>query len=125
MDLIDLITEMFWAPEAHADAYAWAAVLLAHATIGAMLVAMAARGSLLWPRNPVLAVAVAYGLLWEGGQLLLAGADLTDSVLDWVAVVLGAAAAMAAWRGKGRRVAALIASGMAIIWAGIFDRRRR
>ena len=117
--MIGLIAEMFWSLEAQPDAYVWAVVLLAHAAVGAVLVALAS----LLTRRPVLAVSLAYGLIWEGGQLALAGAGLADSVLDWAAVTLGAWAGVAAWRGKGNRLAALLAAAAAVIWVGV--RRRK
>lgn len=117
-----LIADMFWAPEAQPDAYAWAAVLLAHVAIGAVLVALATCLPLL-RRRPVLAVTLVYGLIWEGGQWLLAGAGLADGVLDWAAVTLGALAGRAAWDRQGRRMAAALAVIAAVLWAGV--RRRR
>ena len=117
-----LIGEMFWTPEAQPDAYAWAAALLAHAALGAVLVALACCLPLL-RRHPVLVVALAYGLIWEGGQLLFAGAGLADSAVDWAAVTLGASAGRAAWSRQGRRLAAAITVMAVMLWAGV--RRRR
>ena len=117
--MIDFIAAMFWSPDPHPDPYTWATVLLAHAAVGAVLAAVAS----LLIRRPVLTVSLAYALIWEGGQLALAGAGLADSLLDWVAVTLGAWAAMAAWRGRGRRVVALLAAAVAVMWAGV--RRRK
>lgn len=118
--MMDLIRDMFWAPEAKADPHYWAAVLLAHAAVGAALVAVASYLT----RRPVLAVSLAYGLLWEGGQLLLASAGFADSVLDWVAVTLGALAGWWAWQRRRGRVAASLAALLAIMWAGVRGRRR-
>lgn len=120
--VIALLREMFRAPEAQSDAYAWAAVLLAHAALGAVLVALASCAPGL-RRHPVLAVALAYGLIWEGGQLLLAGAGLADSALDWAAVTLGAMAGRAAWSRQGWRLAGAITAVAIMLWAGV--RRRR
>lgn len=122
MRMVGLISAMFWAPEAQPDSYTWAAVLLAHAALGAALVAGAA---CLPPlrRRPVLAVALAYGMIWEGGQWLLAGGGLADGVVDWVAVTLGAVAGRAAWDRRGRRMGAALAVLAAVMWAGV--RRRR
>ena len=61
-----LIGKMFRSPEAQPDVYAWAAVALAHAALGTVLVALACCLPLL-RRHPALVVTVAYGLIWEGG----------------------------------------------------------
>lgn len=116
------VLDLFSAPEAQADAYTWAAVALAHAGIGAVLVAAAACLPLL-RRRPVLSASLGYGLLWEGGQLLLAGGGLADGALDWAAVTLGAVAGAAAWSRQGRRLAAALGALAAVLVAGI--RRRR
>ena len=65
--------------DAHRDPYVWAAVLLAHFAIGAML----------WPMAGPLAVAVyaAFELL----QASLSRRLWWDSVLDWCGVALGCA----------------------------------
>ena len=117
------LDEMFTTPEAQADAYTWAAVLLAHAGIGAVLVALAACLPLL-RRHPVLAVSLLYGLLWEGGQFLLAGGGLADGLLDWAAVTLGAIAGAAAWSRRGRRLGAALGALAAVLVAGVSGRRR-
>ena len=75
----DLLT-----PEAHADSYTWAAVLLAHAWIG--------HTSALF--LPVWAVAVAYAA-FEVFHISRGG-NRWDSVLDWCGVVLGAMGAIPA-----------------------------
>lgn len=54
-----------------------------------------------------------------GGQLLLA-----DSVLDRVAVTLGAIAAAAAWWWQERHLAATLATVGAVLWTGVTRRRR-
>lgn len=117
--MLDLIREMFWSPEDHRDAYEWATVLLAHAAVGAVLAAIVS----MITRRPALIVSLAYGLLWEGGQLLFAGADPVDCVLDWLAVSIGAWAAIAAWRGDGRRLVVTLATGVAILWTGVRKRK--
>lgn len=121
--MIGWIGDLFATPEAQADAYIWAAVALAHAGIGAVLVALAACLPLL-RRHPVLAVSLGYGLFWEGGQLLLAGGGLADGVLDWVAVTLGAIAGAATWSRQGRRLAAAIGALAVVLVAGVSGRRR-
>ena len=80
--MIDLIRSMFSTPEAQADAYTWAAVLLAHAMIGAMLTAILAalNGDRGWRAAAI--VSTLYGLIWEGGQLLLAGAGVEIESFD-------------------------------------------
>lgn len=122
--MMGLLPDMFWTPEAQSDPYAWAAVLLAHAALGAALVGLAACLPFL-RRRPVLMVVLAYGLLWEGGQLLLAGGGLADGLLDWAAVTLGAFAGRAAWDRRGRRMAAAIAVLVVVLVAGISKRRDR
>ncbi len=88
--------DLFWTPEARAGAYAWAAVLPAHAGIVAVLVALAACLPLL-RSHPVLAASLLYGSMWGCGQVPLAGANPADSLLGWVAVTPGAIAGTAAW----------------------------
>ena len=121
--VIGLLREMFATPDAQSDAHAWAAVLLAHAALGAVMVALAACLPLL-RRSPVLAVSLLYGLLWEGGQLMLAGGGPADGLLDWAAVTLGVLAGRAAWDRQGRRLAAALATVAAVLWAGVSGRRR-
>ena len=112
--MIDLIRSMFSTPEAQADAYTWAAVLLAHAMIGAMLTAILAalNGDRGWRAAAI--VSTLYGLIWEGGQLLLSGSEIWDSVLDWVAVSCGAALCAAIWLHR-RCVAAAVAGALLLI----------
>lgn len=120
--MIDLIREMFAAPEAQADAYTWAAVLVAHAMIGAALVVVL---TAIRPRPGACAALVcgAYGLGWEGGQLWLAGGGLADGVTDWAAVSLGAVLSAATWHHQ-RRVAAAAVGACALILAAGLRRRR-
>ena len=74
----DLLT-----PEAQAGAYEWAAVLLAHVAIGVCLRLVLRR---------VWVIAVGYAA-FELLQTALSGLWLPwDSLLDWVAVMLGAVA---------------------------------
>ena len=54
------------------------------------------------------------GLIWEGGQLLLSGSEIWDSVLDWVAVSCGAALCAAIWLHR-RGVAAAVAGALLLI----------
>lgn len=119
--MIDLIRAMFATPEAQPDAYAWAAVLLAHAMIGAVLTACL--GLALGPARAAPLVALAYLVGWEGGQLLFAGAGLTDSLIDAAAVASGAALLQAAWS-HGRWLLAGAAAGLAAMLAIGIDHRR-
>lgn len=66
-------------PEAHRDPYVWAAVLMAHFAIGAILWLLIGW----W-------VALAYAA-FEGAQAVRARLLAWDSVLDWTGVMLGAA----------------------------------
>lgn len=75
-------------------------------------------------RRPAPAVSLGYGLLWEGGQLLLAGGGLADGALDWAVVTLGAIAGAAAWSRQGRRLAAALGALAAVLVAGVSGRRR-
>lgn len=119
--MIDFLVEMFMAPEAQADAYTWGAVLLAHFTIGVFLTA--ALGWILGAWRGALVVAVGYAILWEGGQLIFAGADPVDCLVDAGAVALGALVAAGAWRRHGLAVGGALALLAAIGIAGV--RRRR
>ena len=119
--MIDLLRQMFATPEAQADPYTWAAALLGHWAIGAALVVV-----LLIIARPAIAaaaVSLAYGVLWEGGQLLFAGAAPWDSALDWTAVTLGATTAAATWQHRRRLAAAAIAAVVVILTAGVGKRR--
>lgn len=66
-------------PEAHRDPYVWAAVLMAHFAIGAILWLLIGW----W-------VALVYAA-FEGAQAASARLLAWDSVLDWCGVMLGAA----------------------------------
>ena len=121
--MIDLIRDMFATPEAQADAYSWAAVLLAHAAIGGMLcgalIALSGKGS--W--RIAVAISALYGIAWEGGQYLAAGGRIADGLLDWTAVSLGALCAVALWRRQRRIIGASVAAVLAIVAAGTGKRR--
>ena len=112
--MIDSIRSMFDAPDAQADAYTWAAVLLAHAMIGAVLTAIltALNSGRAWWAATI--VSTLYCLIWEGGQLLLSGSEIWDSVLDWVAVSCGAALCAAIWLHR-RGIAAAVAGALLLI----------
>lgn len=66
-------------PDAHHDPYVWAAVLLAHFAIGAMLWLLVG-----WWVLPIYAA-------FEIVQAVRVRLMAWDSVLDWVGVILGAA----------------------------------
>lgn len=111
--MIDLIRNMFSTPEAQADAYTWAAVLLAHAMIGAGLTALlTALIGRAW--RAAVMVSALYGLIWEGGQLRLSGGGVWDSALDWVAVSCGAILCAAIWLHR-RGIAAAVAGTLLLI----------
>lgn len=85
--------------EAQPDPYVWAAVLLAHAMIGVLL--MSSIGLLVakWLRDGWAGVSVVASLYacWEILQLT-SGAPADDCALDWAAVVLGAILALSLWQ---------------------------
>ena len=119
--MIELLRQMFAQPEAQADAYAWAAALLGHWAIGAglaVLLLIVAR-----PAVAAAAVSLVYGLLWEGGQLLLAAASPWDSALDWTAVSLGAITTAALWQHRRHLAAGAVAAVVVILTAGVGKRR--
>ena len=105
--ILDLLT-----PESHENAYIWAAVMLAHAAIGAAMWAVMLRID----RRPGIAAFLAmilYGM-FEAFQAMVSGVFLFwDSLLDWCAVGLGATLAAALW---GPSIAAMRA---AVLAAGI------
>lgn len=80
--MLDVLRDLM-TPEAQANAYEWAAVLLAHFAIGVCLRFL---GLSLW------LIAAGYAA-FEAVQAMVSGVFLPwDSAVDWVAVVLGAAA---------------------------------
>lgn len=119
--MIELLREMLATPEAQADAYTWAAVLMGHWAIGAaltvLLMAVLAR-----PLACATVVSLAYGILWEGAQLL-AGGGAWDGVLDWTAVTLGALTTAAVWQHRRRLAAGAVGAIVTVLAAGV--RRRR
>ena len=119
--MIDLIAEMFFAPEAHESAYDWASALLSHAMIGMALTAVF--GWVLGAWRGAAVVAFGYAFLWEGGQLLFANADLSDSAIDALAVLCGSMIAAAAWRHHGRAVAVAMVLLSVTLWQGVARRK--
>lgn len=119
--MIELLRQMFAQPEAQADAYAWAAALLGHWAVGAGLVVLLL--IVIRPVAAAAAVSLAYGMLWEGGQLLFAGASPWDSALDGTAVILGATTAAATWQHRRRLAAGAVAAVAVILTAGVGRRR--
>lgn len=87
--MLDLFT-----PTDHPGAYQWAAVLLAHFAIGGGAWVILARFSAWYPAVWISAL---YGVVWELGVQHL-GAGMSDAVVDWAAVTLGACMASALWR---------------------------
>lgn len=120
--MIGLLRDMFLTPEAQRDAYGWAAVLLAHTALGALLTAVLGLARIGMIQAAALAVA-AYGLLWEGGQILLAGAAARDSLVDAAAFTFGAALLAAAWARAGGPLAAAIAGLLGALAAGVKPRK--
>ena len=119
--MLDLIREMLATPEAQADAYTWAAVLMGHWAIGAaltvLLMALLAR-----PRACAALVSAGYGLAWEGAQLL-AGGNAWDGVLDWTAVTLGAITVAAVWQHRRRLAAGVVGAAAAVLTASVARRK--
>ena len=117
--IADLLT-----PEAQADAYVWAAVLVAHAGIGAALWVLVAG----WFQRPWFGAFMASVLYlgFETVQGLVAGRLLIwDSLLDWSAVTLGALLASAIWaQYSGTAKVVVLAVGM-IAAAGAWVRKGR
>lgn len=124
--MLDLLT-----PEAHRDAYEWAAVFLAHAFLGLVLVAIMAAildriaGEWITGTGSLALVIVALGFLtiWEG----LAqgyGAGLADALVDAAAVTLGGLAGLSAWLRRGALLAGSILAAAVVTAAGVFARRR-
>lgn len=112
--ILDLLT-----PESQENAYVWAAVMLAHAAIGAAMWAALFRAV----KRPLVVVMIAYAF-FEAAQAAISGTLLIwDSVLDWCAVGMGAALAAALWRRSAvaARLAALAALVVALV--GAFKRR--
>lgn len=119
--MIDLLREMFGTPEAQADPYVWGAALLGHFSIGIFLTAII--GWILGAWRGALIVALAYLILWEGGQMILAGSDLADSLVDAAAVACGTVVAAGAWRNRGEVVALAMLVLAAIGGAGVAQSR--
>lgn len=122
---LDLLT-----PEAQTGAYEWAAVLLAHATIGLGLTAFAAAaleavaGRALRHTGPaaLAIVALAYGLAWEG-LVQGYGAGLADAAVDTAAFAIGGALGLSAWMRRAGLVALSALSLAGIALAGIRGRK--
>lgn len=128
---MDLLT-----PEAHAGAYEWAAVLLAHFALGGYATACLAfvfQWAFPAPYRPhgqfalgtLLAVLAAlYGAGWEG-LVQGYGAGLADAAVDTVAVTCGGVAAWAAWHRRARLIGAALGIVTAIAALGIRKRTKR
>ena len=119
--MIGLLRAMFATPEAQANAYTWAAVLMGHWAIGAALTVLL-MAVLLRPLTCAALVSATYGLIWEGGQLL-AGGGAWDGIADWTTVTLGALTIAAVWQHRRRLAAGAIGAIVTVLAAGI--RRRK
>lgn len=117
---MDLLT-----PEAHAGAYEWAAVLLAHFAVGFALAGFLALilGGRLGLPVLIAALAAIYGAGWEG-VVQGYGAGLMDAAVDTVAVTCGGVAAWAAWHRRARLIAAALVIVTAVAAIGIRKRDR-
>jgi len=144
--ILDLIT-----PENQADAYTWAAVLLAHATVGLVLTAAVAMvldwlgevhtGALAWGMVAAIVsrvldlirtvdagllafavVTVGYALAWEG-VVQGYGAGLGDAAVDTFAVAAGGALGVLAWQHRAPALMAAVLSLAAVLWAGVRVRK--
>ena len=113
-------------PEAQASDHYWLSVLLAHAALGAGLLAgfaiLCRRIGMLPLIGGLQLTALAYAL-WEAVQTLAFGGALGDALVDWVAVVAGAVAAAGAWAQRGRAVAVGLAA-VALVGLGGMGRRK-
>lgn len=115
-------------PEAQPDAYVWLVVLLAHAFLGLVLVALIApvlaRWTALLPLpSAVQIVTAVYAVVWEGLVQQL-GAGWLDAAVDTAAVVCGALIAWGAWSHLGRKIAAALLVLLAVGGAGVWRRRK-
>lgn len=111
-------------PEAQADAYTWAAVLVAHAGIGAALRVVLA--GLIRSAWTAVVLAPATYAAFETVQAAASGRSLIwDSLLDWSAVTRGAALAAGLYRGSLRTARAVVLAVGMIAAAGAWVRRGR
>lgn len=119
-NFLDILADLM-APEAQADAYLWASVMLSHSYIGIALWVIAFRIGLR-PRSAVTVVALGYAM-FECVQCLISGVFLPwDSALDWSAVCLGAVTANGIHdRSRGLSMSAILASLLVVI-AGLWVR---
>jgi hypothetical protein len=113
-------------PEAQASDHYWLSVLVAHAAVGAAMLAvlapLCARLGMLPLIGGLQLTALIYAL-WEAVQTLAFGGALGDALVDWVAVVAGALAAAGAWAQRGRLVAVGVAA-VALVAVGGMGRRK-
>ena len=128
---MDLLT-----PEAHAGAYEWASVLLAHFALGGYATACLAyvfhwiippshRPNGQFALGTLLVVlATLYGVGWEG-LVQGYGAGLIDAAVDTIAVICGGVAAWAAWHRRARLISAALVIVTAVAALGIRKRTER
>lgn len=121
--MTDLLT-----PDAQGDAHYWASVLLAHALIGAVLVAVLAWAlarwvaSLLpWP-SALQIVSGGYVVGWEGAAQRL-GAGWLDAAVDSAAVTLGGLLAWGLWAHRLRLIRGGAGVLAVILAVGVWRRR--
>lgn len=101
-----MLTEIL-TPEAQGGWHYWASVLLAHALIGAALFGVL---RLVVRTGPAFAVVAVGYAIWELAQMILAGVwDWRDAATDWLAVMAGAAFALALMRRESRGIVAALA----------------
>jgi VanZ family protein len=116
-----MLLDWFLTPSAPGDVYAWSAAFAGHVAVGVFLVAALALALRPWfgsPRVAALqALAIGYAALWEAPQLAFGG-TWRDGLTDWLAVMLGAVVAVAAWSGRGPAVAGAMLAAVALWWAG-------
>lgn len=116
--------------EAQADPHYWASVLLAHALIGAVLVAGLAwalarwsAGLLPWP-SALQIVSLGYAVTWEGLAQRL-GAGLLDAAVDSAAVTLGGLLAWGLWAHRLRLIRGGAGVLALILAVGVWRRRKK
>lgn len=115
------ILDMLRTPDAQESAHYWLATLIGHFGVGLFLTALLGWAAGVW--RAAVIVSVVYLLAWEGAQLALYDADLSDSLVDAAGVACGAFVAAGAWRNRGAAVAAALSVMVAIGVSGIKRRK--
>lgn len=121
---MDLLT-----PTDHADAYTWAAVLLAHSLLGAVawgffgwLLSKSEDLTMSWREASFYAVSIAYFFGWEIGVQRV-GAGWADAIIDTIAFSYGALMAWGLWAHRAKLVGLSVAVLAAVGLAGVWRRR--